>query len=191
MSEAISGPVSESPRIDSSITRPTFQVRSVQEGDFSPGENQVFVWVESNIPYGCIKQDHYWLPELYPEAALVEWFSFREDRLNEFGRRFRSKLSERGKICEELRRLAHQSLLTLVYRRGTPACNIAILIEKHLIQLECQCRWEAGLMIGGYTTPVKSEIEALGGLWFNNHKTWMMPDEKSWRAIINLLPGEF
>ncbi|HCO26644.1 MAG: hypothetical protein CME31_00860 [Gimesia sp.] len=191
MSEEIPGPVSESPPIDGSIMRPAFQVCSMQEDHLISNENQIFVWIESNVPQGSLKQSHLWLPELCPEAESVEWFSFRADRWNEFSRRYRSKLSNMEKLCEELRCLAHQSLLTLIYRRGTPACNIAMIIEKHLVQLECQHRWEAGLMIGGYTTPVKSEIEALGGLWFNNHKTWMMPDEKSWRSIINLLPGDF
>ena len=64
-------------------------------------------------------------------------------------------------------------------------------MKRHLEQLECQDRWKAGLMIGGYVYPVRDEIKQAGGLWFAPHKTWMMPDRESWRYIQSLLPGDF
>jgi len=168
-----------------------FRVRSVHADDIISDGNECVVWGECGVPPDSMRNEIWWVPELSPDTELMNWYSRHPDRWYEFRRRYLDQLSAEKETCEQLRTSACQRLLTLIYQQGTSARNMAAVIEEHLIQLESQQRWNAGLMIGGHTTPVKSQIVALGGLWFTKHKTWVMPDEQSWRAIINLLPGDF
>lgn len=134
--------------------------------------------------------DH-WVPAIAPTCELVKWFNFDEEKWYEFERRYRRELKTVPTQCECLRSLACRTVVTLVYMNGNARRNAAIVLKKHLIELECQRRWDAGWMVGGHTSPVRNEIEQCGGLWFGWHKAWMMPDRESCDYIRSLLPGDF
>lgn len=168
-----------------------FNVRSVHADDLLANETESVVWCDTYAPPGNLRRDLWWLPELNPNRELQEWYAQHPKLWYEFQRRYRCQLFTQESVCDLLRSLACQTLLTLVYQSGSVKQNLATVIEDQLVHLECQQRWSAGLMIGGHTFPVRSQIIALGGLWYTKHKTWMMPDKQSWRFIVDLLPGEF
>lgn len=132
-----------------------------------------------------------WIPLIAPSSALVNRFKYDEQNWHEFERRYRRELLEFPTQCEGLRSLACRTIVTLVYLDGNAMWNAAIALKNHLIELECQRRWNAGWMVGGHTAPVRNEIERYGGLWFGWHKAWMMPDRESCDYIRSLLPGDF
>ncbi|QGQ25780.1 DUF488 family protein [Gimesia benthica] len=173
------------------MTNYRFHVCSVHIDDLVTHETDSVVWCDSYVPPGNLRNELWWLPGLNPNRELQEWFSHHPELWYEFRRRYRCQLISQVSLCEQLRSLACQGLLILVYQSGSANQNLATVIEDQLIHLECQHRWSAGLMIGGHTFPVRSEIIALGGLWYTKHKTWMMPDKQSWRYIVDLLPGDF
>lgn len=111
-----------------------------------------------------------WLPAIAPSRALVNWFHYDEDKWYEFERRYRGELLTVPTPCEQLRSLACRTVVLLVYMNGSVRRNAAVVLKKHLIELECQRRWDAGWMVGGHTSPVRNEIEHRGGLWFGSHK---------------------
>ncbi|MCR9232416.1 MAG: DUF488 family protein [bacterium] len=168
-----------------------FRLQSVHINQIGTSTEGEFVWVEDSVPPEWGEKELHWFSEIVPQRKLLGWYALYPDRWYEFARLFRLQLRKQTSKCERLRQMAQKSQLNLVYQQGTQKQNIATVLEGYVIELECQRRWESGLMIGGYTKPVREQILALGGLWFTKHKTWMMPDESSWKAIVDLLPGDF
>lgn len=125
-----------------------------------------------------------------PSEWLMREFA-AEDRWDEFRRRYHLELRTLPSECERLRSIACDASLVLIDASGDPQQRVALALREHLERLECQRRWDAGLMLGGMTWPVKREIIEAGGLWFGPHKAWMLPDEKSLAEIRKLLPGDF
>ena len=172
----------------------SFQVEVVNLNDAGNGDEQVRVAFEQ-----CPEPERepeanlidLWVPAIAPTSALLGWFNNDEVKWHEFERRYRRELLKVPTQCERLRSLACTTMLTLIYMYGSAGRNAAIVLKKHLIELECQRRWDAGWMVGGHTSPVRNEIEQCGGLWFGWHKAWMMPDRESCDYIRSLLPGDF
>lgn len=173
------------------IGRNLFRIDPTHFKQINTADKGYIIWPEQNNPPVKLNAGDLWLPGLTPSRRLLDWFSYDQNKWHEFYRRYEQELMDQPELCEKLRELACRSVLILIYQRGTPRQNIATAIRQHLIQLECKHRWNAGLMIGGYASPVEEQIRALGGIWFAKHKVWMMPDETSWQAILNLLPGDF
>ena len=132
-----------------------------------------------------------WQPSLIPDPSLLREFSTRGCEWYEFSRRYSIQLQSRSEDCERLRLLAWKVRLVLLHRGHDPHRNVAVAMKQHLEQLECQHRWKAGLMVGGYLYPLRSEVIRSGGLWFDRHKAWMLPDREAWNHIQSLLPGDF
>lgn len=132
-----------------------------------------------------------WMPALAPSGGLLQWYSGDSEKWHEFHRQYILELQEKPAECERLRALACETQLLLLYRCQDPERNAAAVMKRHLEQLECRRRWDAGLMIGGYLFPLRDEVIRCGGLWFGRHKAWMMPDRAAWHHIHSLLPGDF
>ena len=172
----------------------SFQVEVANVNDSGNRDQQVRVAFEQchaaeRMPEADLI-DH-WLPAIAPSSTLLDWFNYDEEKWHEFERRYRRELRNVPTQCERLRELAFTTTLTLIYMNGSARRNAAIVLKKHLIELECQRRWNVGWMVGGHTSPVRNEIEQCGGLWFGWHKAWMMPDRESCDYIRSLLPGDF
>lgn len=171
-----------------------FNVEVVHLQDADDQGRQVFVAFEQCQETGTTPEANLidlWVPAIAPTHTLVDWFNYDEEKWYEFERRYRRELSNVPTQCERLRSLACRTVVTLVYMNGNARWNAAIVLKKHLIELECQRRWNAGWMVGGHTAPVRDEIERCGGLWFGWHKAWMMPNRESCDYIRSLLPGDF
>lgn len=132
-----------------------------------------------------------WRPSLAPDSDLLREYSTGCCGWYEFSRRYSIQLQSRSEDCERLRSLAWEVRLVLLHRGNDPHHNLAVAMKQHLERLECQHRWNAGLMIGGYLYPLRSEVIRHGGLWFDRHSAWMMPDREAWNHIQALLPGDF
>ena len=123
------------------------------------------------------------------DQLMRQWAA--QGHWDEFRRRYQLELKDLPEPCERLRRIACERPLVLIDASGDPERRVAIALREHLERLECQRRWDAGLMLGGMTWPLKQEILDAGGLWYGRHKAWMLPDEQSLARIRKLLPGDF
>lgn len=170
-----------------------FDVQVQQLGD-ARGANGGLVLIERQFPGGLaidFPLRNVWCPKLAPSSELLRWFDFERGRWGEFCRRYSRELEGERPACERLRQQATDSRLTLLYCHGRPTLNAAAGLKLHLERLECESRWSAGWIVGGYSFPIREEIELRGGLWFAPHKAWVMPDRQAWDEVQSLLPGEF
>lgn len=77
-----------------------------------------------------------WLKEVAPSTELRRWFNHDPLRWNEFRERYRAELGTRSKLLHELRALARDAPLTLVYGARDEHHNDAVVLREMLTQAE-------------------------------------------------------
>lgn len=71
-----------------------------------------------------------WAKEVAPSTELRKWFHHDPERWDEFSRRYRAELKDKGPEIEALRKLAQSGPLTLVYAaHGTTDVHPIVLRE--------------------------------------------------------------
>lgn len=165
-----------------------FDVRLIEAQSMAPNRSGVIVHPTDRDDGGldlieCPVRRIRLLPPARPRDSSFDWYDFSHRCRLEFARHLST--------CEWLAETARSSTLWLTYSRRKSIQHGARELKRHLELLEAHRRYDRGWMIGGYTLPVRAEIERLGGLWLGKHKTWTMPDRASWLHVLSLLPGDF
>ena len=75
-----------------------------------------------------------WIKEIGPSDALRHWFGHDTERWDEFQRRYAAELGKQSKLLAELRSLARQGTLTLVYAARDDAHNNAVALREALLK---------------------------------------------------------
>ncbi len=75
-----------------------------------------------------------WAKEIAPSTELRKWFAHDPARWNEFRRRYTAELREHTKTLQEIRRLASQDPITLVYGARDEVHNDAVVLRDVLIR---------------------------------------------------------
>ena len=75
-----------------------------------------------------------WMKEIAPSDALRRWFGHDPERWDEFQRRYRAELAKQATLLAELRGLARQGTLTLVYAARDDAHNDAVVLRDVLMR---------------------------------------------------------
>jgi uncharacterized protein YeaO (DUF488 family) len=94
------------------------------------------VLVDRLWPRGVRKADagiSQWMKEIAPSNALRKWFGHDPARWEEFRRRYKAELKERGELLEQLRQLVREGPLTLVYSAHDEAHNQAVVLRETLL----------------------------------------------------------
>jgi uncharacterized protein YeaO (DUF488 family) len=90
------------------------------------------VLVDRLWPRG-VKKEHaaikHWKKELSPSAGLRKWFGHDPTRWQEFRRRYTEELRQHPEQLDELRALARQGPVTLVYAARDEAHNDAVVLR--------------------------------------------------------------
>jgi uncharacterized protein YeaO (DUF488 family) len=73
-----------------------------------------------------------WLKEIAPSTELRRWFGHQPERWPEFRRRYRAELRHRPELLDELRALAKDSPITLVYGARDERHNDAVVLRELL-----------------------------------------------------------
>jgi uncharacterized protein YeaO (DUF488 family) len=73
-----------------------------------------------------------WLKNIAPSTELRKWFGHDPQRWTEFRRRYRAELVGRPEI-NDLRRLAREGTLTLIYAAKDEAHNEAVVLRDVLL----------------------------------------------------------
>ncbi|HZT02645.1 MAG TPA: DUF488 domain-containing protein [Steroidobacteraceae bacterium] len=94
------------------------------------------VLVDRLWPRGLKKADaalSQWMKEIAPSHELRKWFAHDPERWEEFRRRYRAELTEKHELLGELRTLAKEGPLTLVYSAHDEAHNQAVVLRDALL----------------------------------------------------------
>ena len=85
-----------------------------------------------------------WAKEIGPSDALRRWFGHDPERWTEFRRRYSAELTKQPALLAELRSLARQGALTLVYGARDEAHNNAIVLREALLHAPRKTKTPAG-----------------------------------------------
>jgi uncharacterized protein YeaO (DUF488 family) len=109
------------------------QVKRVYE---PPAESDGFrVLVERLWPRGISKERAHldlWLKDVAPSPGLREWYRHDVSKWDEFRRRYRAELEQNPGAVDQLRRMAGEKNLTLVYAARDEQHNSAGLLMDYL-----------------------------------------------------------
>ena len=100
-------------------------------------EDGVRVLVDRVWPRGVSKSKariDTWMKEIGPSTELRKWFGHDPARWTEFRRRYRIELTERGTLLKELRAIARNGPLTLVYSAKDEHHNQAVVLRERLMR---------------------------------------------------------
>jgi uncharacterized protein YeaO (DUF488 family) len=94
------------------------------------------VLIDRLWPRGVKKQDaaiEKWAKELSPSTELRKWFGHDPARWQEFRRRFAEEVRQHPQELEELRALARQGPITLIYAAHDEVHNDAVVLRDVLL----------------------------------------------------------
>ena len=74
-----------------------------------------------------------WMKDVAPSTVLRKWFGHDPERWAEFRRRYRVELAEQPERLRELRALAREGPLTLVYSARDEEHNQAVVLRDRLM----------------------------------------------------------
>jgi uncharacterized protein YeaO (DUF488 family) len=110
----------------------SFRIKRVYEAPTS--RDGIRVLVDRLWPRGVRKEAaklDYWKKDVAPSTPLRQWFGHLPERFSEFGRRYRREL-QTNVAFDELQRLGHRKVVTLLYGARNPAINHAIVLRSAL-----------------------------------------------------------
>jgi uncharacterized protein YeaO (DUF488 family) len=98
-------------------------------------EDGVRVLVDRLWPRGLTKAEariDRWLKELAPSTELRKWFGHDPARWEEFRRRYRAELAGKAALIDELRALAREHQVTLIFAARDEVHNEAVVLRDEL-----------------------------------------------------------
>jgi len=94
------------------------------------------VLVDGMWPRGIAKQDaklDEWYKTLAPSKELRQWFGHDRERWQAFRKAYRSELAKADTdALDELRKIARQKQLTLLFAAKDVECNNAVVLKEYL-----------------------------------------------------------
>ena len=104
----------------------------------SPGSGDgTRILIDRLWPRGVSKADaalDQWMKDIAPSTELRKWFGHDPARWEEFRRRYAEELQQNAELLSELRSLARQGPLTLVYSAHDEVHNDAIVLKDQLLE---------------------------------------------------------
>jgi uncharacterized protein YeaO (DUF488 family) len=120
----------------SSIAVPQMDVRLKRAYEAPSAGDGVRVLVDRLWPRGLRKADaaiHLWEKDLAPSSELRQWFGHEPQRWEEFRRRYALELRAHAGRLAELRELARNGRVTLVYAARDQEHNDALVLRDMLL----------------------------------------------------------
>ena len=107
--------------------------RAYEAADANDGRR---VLIDRLWPRGLSKQAaalDLWLKQIAPSTELRKWFGHDPARFVEFQRRYAEEVRRQPELFEQLRDLAHEGRLTLVYAAHDEQHNDAVVLRNLLL----------------------------------------------------------
>ena len=115
-----------------STSIPAANVRLKRAYEPADAEDGARVLVDRLWPRGVSKGDaalDQWMKEIAPSTELRKWFGHDPDRWEEFCRRYSAELHQNTELLSQLRSIAREGPVTLVYSAHDEAHNDAIVLR--------------------------------------------------------------
>ncbi len=100
-------------------------------------DDGVRVLVDRLWPRGLSKRkaavDH-WMKDIAPSTELRKWFGHDPDRWREFQRRYKGELRQHKELLDEIRKLANDGTVTLLFGTRDEEHNDAVVLRDVLIK---------------------------------------------------------
>lgn len=93
------------------------------------------ILVDRLWPRGVSKDDAKlddWEKEIAPSSELRKWFDHKEERFEEFSKRYREELKDKENELGKLWEIAKKKTLTLLYAAKNPEINQAVVLKEVL-----------------------------------------------------------
>ena len=100
-------------------------------------EDGIRILVDRLWPRGLRKEDaavDRWLKEIAPSTELRQWFGHDPVRWPEFRRRYTAELRQHTTMLDEIRELAKQGTVTLVFGAHDEQHNNAVVLREVLLK---------------------------------------------------------
>ena len=114
------------------MTKPSLDVR-LKRAYLPPSpDDGVRILVDRLWPRGVRKSEaavDRWLKEVAPSTELRRWFGHDPNHWEEFRRRYGGELSRNAELLDELRTIARQGRITLVYAARDELHNEAVVLR--------------------------------------------------------------
>lgn len=115
-------------------SKPQFHIKRAYEAPVPQDGTRVLV--DRMWPRGLKKTDAaiaQWMKEIAPSTELRKWFGHDPQKWQEFRRRYRAELEDKGELLGELKALAKRGPVTLVYSAHDQAHNQAVVLLEKLV----------------------------------------------------------
>jgi uncharacterized protein YeaO (DUF488 family) len=115
---------------------PAESIRLKRAYEAAADDDGARVLIDRLWPRGVKKQDaaiERWAKELSPSTELRKWFGHDPARWQEFRRRYAEEIRQHPQQLEELRALAGQGVITLVYAAHDELHNDAVVLREVLL----------------------------------------------------------
>jgi uncharacterized protein YeaO (DUF488 family) len=99
------------------------------------GDDGTRILVERLWPRGVSKNQaaiDLWLKEVAPSTELRKWYGHDPDKWEEFRRRYRAELDDKGEVLDDLRRRLRGGPVTFVFAARDEEHNSALLLKEYL-----------------------------------------------------------
>ena len=96
------------------------------------------VLVDRIWPRGVSKEDaklDEWMKEIAPSTDLRNWFDHKEERFQEFSKKYKQELKNQSELIEKLQKKAKEKRLTLLYGAKDETHNQAVVLKNFLENL--------------------------------------------------------
>ncbi|MEM0518179.1 DUF488 domain-containing protein [Aequorivita flava] len=93
------------------------------------------VLVDRIWPRGVSKEDanlNEWMKEIAPSKELRKWFDHKEERFDEFSKKYKSELKKKDDLVQQLIAKAKDKRITLLYGAKDEKNNQAIVLKEYL-----------------------------------------------------------
>lgn len=117
------------------IAAESIRLKRVYESTSS--EDGMRILVDRLWPRGLRKKDaavDRWLKEIAPSSELRQWFGHDPVRWPEFRRRYTAELRQHTTMLDEIRELAKQGTVTLVFGAHDEQHNNAVVLREVLLK---------------------------------------------------------
>ena len=115
----------------------TIQLKRVYEDKSKDDGYRVLV--DRLWPRGVSKEDaHFdeWMKELAPSTELRKWFDHKQERFEEFTKRYKKELIEQNELLDKLKQIAEKKKVTLLFAAKDTEINNAVVIREVLMGKE-------------------------------------------------------
>ncbi len=99
-------------------------------------EDGTRILIDRLWPRGVSKADaalDQWMKDIAPSTELRKWFGHDPSRWDEFRRRYATELHRNGDLLNQLRTLARQGSVTLVYSAHDEVHNDAVVLRDQVL----------------------------------------------------------